>query len=114
MNASVKEIKRRLSRFLADPQSEQNFPTWFALRLRDENDPDAESFAFAIQRVFSDSANGAYTPEESTAILSHLANQQDAPRVMVYAANGTSSNVQRLASVFGLSADTERVTVYDS
>lgn len=71
--ATSTELKSRLRKFLADPKAEDEFRYWFASLLTQNNDPDLEALAHAIDSAFSDAADGHCTPQELRTYLSDLA-----------------------------------------
>jgi hypothetical protein len=70
---SVKEIKERLQAFLADPEDAKGFQSWFALALRDDQDPATETLAHEIMWAYLDQKRGLCTVAELTKILNQLA-----------------------------------------
>jgi hypothetical protein len=89
MVTSVKEIKQRLSAFLADPDSEHDFREWFALMLRDvhlSNDQSAEALAHEIMWAFYDQKRGLCSGSKLMDELKRLATDPG-----VYFVEGTNS-----------------------
>jgi hypothetical protein len=75
MATSANELKRRLRKFLVNPESGQEFRVWFAYELRDAhkaNDPVFESLVHAIQRAFTNAAESSCTPAELHSVLVEL------------------------------------------
>ncbi|MGA8529559.1 MAG: hypothetical protein WB622_07590, partial [Acidobacteriaceae bacterium] len=76
MSTSFSDLTTRVLGFLADPKSSPDFPTWFASQLAEvhnANDPELETAMHAIQRAFSEGAEGLYTPDSlAAAVKSYL------------------------------------------
>lgn len=73
---SLKELKERLRAFLADPEQEQDFRSWFALVLRDAHlskDPAVGELAHEVMWAFDDQRRGMTTPAELASTLASLA-----------------------------------------
>jgi hypothetical protein len=73
---SSNDLRDRLQKFLADPQTNGDFRLWFASLLadvRNENSVEVESLVHAIHLAFSDAAEGLYTPEQLREHLAELA-----------------------------------------
>ena len=98
--ATSSELKSRLRKFLADPQAETEFRTWFASLLIDihqENDAEVESLVHAIHVAFSDAAEGLYTPAELRGLLVSLSREPIAVNQMIsMQASVFSQSVNRL------------------
>ena len=76
MATSVKDLKARLRKFIADPLYEKEFAAWFACALRDadaSDDAEFESLAHTIQEAFARAEEGEFSPGVLRNILSTLA-----------------------------------------
>lgn len=76
MATSVKDLKARLRKFIADPLYEKEFAGWFACALRDADtvaDAEFESLAHTIQEAFARAGEGEFAPSALRDILSSLA-----------------------------------------
>jgi hypothetical protein len=74
MLTSAKELRDRLSAFLADPNLEDNFRDWFAQALRDshKSGEDVEALAHDVMWAFADYRRGLYTSAQLREELDRL------------------------------------------
>ena len=82
MSELTKELKERLSRYVAGKLEPAVFRDWFALLLRDvhkSNDPEAETLAHMVEWQFLSVERGTMPLDALKVNLSHLSQEQQEP-----------------------------------
>lgn len=86
MSTSVNDLKKRLRKYLADPNAGQEFRVWLALALRDAHkakDPEFESVLHGIEQVFSDASDGLCSAEDMRGVLASFSQESSAVNQML-------------------------------